>query len=172
METSIMTEKLARRGTVVRPEYAMDFLSQVLVREVMSTELVTLRASESIREARAWLASHAAGSSHQGYPVLDDDGRLVGVVTRRDLLSDEVEVAMTVRHVVRRQPVVVHGSTTLREAADHMVRAGVGRLPVVDPETAEVVGILSRSDLLAAHERRLRAAQHRSEPRFERKIPA
>jgi H+/Cl- antiporter ClcA/CBS domain-containing protein len=176
METSIMTEKLARRGTVVRPEYAMDFLSQVLVREVMATEVVTLAASESIREARAWLASHVAGSSHQGYPVLESGGRLLGVVTRRDLLSDEVDVAMTVGQAVTRLPVVVHESTTLREAADHMVRSGVGRLPVVEPGTGEVVGIISRSDLLAAHERRLRAAQHRARPRFEarraRKVPA
>jgi CBS domain-containing protein len=117
-----------------------------------------------------------AGSSHQGYPVVDGDGRLLGVVTRRDLLSDEADAAMTVGQSVKRLPVVVHESTTLREAADHMVRSGVGRLPVVDPGTGEVMGIISRSDLLAAHERRLRAAQHRSRPRFEarraRKVPA
>jgi len=47
----------------------------------------------------------------------------------------------------------------LREAADHMVRSGVGRLPVVSREAPRVVtGIVSRSDLLSAHEDRLDAA--------------
>jgi CIC family chloride channel protein len=51
---------------------------------------------------------------------------------------------------------VVEGHHSLREAADLMVQARVGRLPVVAEDgSGKVVGILSRSDLLAAHERRL-----------------
>jgi H+/Cl- antiporter ClcA/predicted transcriptional regulator len=171
METSIMTEKLARRGTMVRPEYAMDFLSQVLVRDVMSSDVVTLPADQGIRETRAWLASRVEGSSHQGFPVVDATGRLLGVVTRRDLLAEDIDAGMKMGEMLRRTPVVVHGSNTLREAADHMVRSGVGRLPVVDSERGALIGIVSRSDLLAAHEHRLRAAQHRSRPRYEARRP-
>jgi len=46
--------------------------------------------------------------------------------------------------------------STLREAADHMVREGVGRLPVVSREhPRKVTGMLTRSDLLSAHKPRL-----------------
>ena len=171
METSIMTEKLARRGTMVRPEYAMDFLSQVLVRDVMSSDVVTLPADQGIRETRSWLASRVEGSSHQGFPVIDAAGRLLGVVTRRDLLAEDIDAGMRMGEMLRRSPVVAHESNTLREAADHMVRSGVGRLPVVDSERGTLVGIISRSDLLAAHEHRLHAAQHRSRPRYEARRP-
>ena len=54
-------------------------------------------------------------------------------------------------------------TATARQAADHMVRERVGRLPVVDRESPrKVIGIISRSDLLAAHEPRL-AAAHEAE---------
>jgi H+/Cl- antiporter ClcA len=157
---SIMTEKLARRGTSIRTEYAMDHLSQVLVRDEMSDVVVTLDAEESVASSRAWLASHAAGATHQGFPVLDAEGQLVGVVTRRDLLDPAHDVVGTVGALVRRPPVVVFDDSTLRDAADQMVVEQVGRLPVVRrDQPRRVVGIVSRSDLLAAHAPRLQAAR-------------
>ena len=161
MRTSIMTEKLARRGAVIRPEYAMDFLAQVVVREVMSTGVVTLSADATAGETRDWLATRAPGTSHQGFPVVDASGALVGVVTRRDLLDPDVSSAALIREVVRRPAAVVYPDSTLRDAADHMVGAGVGRLPVVERESGRMVGILSRSDLLSVHARRLRASSQR-----------
>ena len=56
-------------------------------------------------------------------------------------------------------PAVVYDDNTLREAADHMVREGVGRLPVVTREEPDtMIGIITRSDLLSAHHVRLQAS--------------
>jgi CBS domain-containing protein len=159
MRSSIMTEKLARRGARIRTEYAADYLNQILVRDGSSREVVSLRASDTHAEVRRWLASGASGSSHQGFPVLDNEGQLCGVLTRRDLLDPARAEGTTIGSLVRRPVVVVYDDNTLREAADHMVRAGVGRLPVVSRDAPRtVVGIVSRSDLLSAHEDRLDAA--------------
>ena len=156
---SIMTEKLARRGASVRPEYAVDHLAHVLVRDVGLRSVVTLRAEDDLALVRAWLAAGADGATHQGFPVLDADGRLVGVVTRRDLLDPLHDDGVPLRAVVRRPPVVVYDDNTLRDAADQMVVERVGRLPVVRRGAdREVIGIVSRSDLLAAHAPRLEAA--------------
>jgi len=161
---SIMTEKLARRGASVRPEYAVDHLTHVLVRDVALRAVVTLRADDELALVRAWLAAGADGATHQGFPVLDADGRLVGVVTRRDLLDPVHDDGAPLRTVVRRPPVVVYDDNTLRDAADQMVVERVGRLPVVRRGAdREVIGIVSRSDLLAAHAPRLEAA-HRVRP--------
>src|SRR4051812_22753376 len=86
---SIMTEKLARRGVNVRSEYAVDYLSRILVADVGIREVTTLRADSAVGAARDWLTSAAPGTSHQGFPVMDAE-RLVGVVTRRDLLDPGV----------------------------------------------------------------------------------
>jgi H+/Cl- antiporter ClcA/CBS domain-containing protein len=157
MRTSIMTEKLARRGAVIRPDYSVDYLTQVLVRDVMSTELVTLLATDMIATVRERLSGTDIALTHHGFPVLDANEALRGVITRRDLLAPDLPPDKRIIDAIRRAPVVAHEDNTLREAADHMVRADVGRLPVIDRTTGALVGIITRSDLLEAHDRRLRA---------------
>jgi CBS domain-containing protein len=151
MRHSIMTEKIARRGTRVVSDYVADHLGRVLVSDVVSAPVVVVRAEETLEYVRAWIATHAEGTSHQGFPVVDDDDRLVGVVTRRDLL-DRGATGTTVRTVVRRRPVVVFDDSSLRDAVDQMARENVGRLPVVArDEPDRVIGIVTRSDVIAAH---------------------
>ncbi|HEX8539296.1 MAG TPA: chloride channel protein, partial [Cystobacter sp.] len=158
MRHSIMTEKLARRGARVPTEYAADVLANTLVREQGLRPVVTLRAEDTVAAVRVWLAGGAAGTRHQGFPVVDGAGRLLGVITRRELMEEAVD-SRPVGALIGRPPAVVFEDSTLREAADHMVREGVGRLPVVKRDAPwTLVGILTRSDLLAAHHRRLQEA--------------
>jgi CBS domain-containing protein len=156
MRNTIMTEKIARRGVRVPGEYAADFLDQVTAGAGASKPVVTLKAGDSLTAVREWLEGHGPGSTHQGFPVVDENGELVGVVTRRDLLSRDAAAEASVRDLVRRPPAAVFEDSSLREAADHMVQEGVGRLPVVSRAAPRIpVGIVTRSDLLAAHRRRL-----------------
>lgn len=158
---SIMTEKLARRGANIRAEYSVDYLSHVMVRDEMSRHVVSLRADETVGAALAWLTSRGAGTTHQGFPVVGPAGELIGVVTRRDLHDARTE-GRPLREIIKRPPVVVFDTSTLRDAADQMVLEQVGRLPVVSrDDPRRVIGIVSRSDLLAAHAPRLTAARER-----------
>jgi CIC family chloride channel protein len=156
MRTTIMTEKIARRGVHVPDEYVADFLDQLLARDCASRPVVTLKTDDTVDAVRAWIASGAPGTQHQGFPVLDGDAQLVGVVTRRDLFGADVTGSARVRDVIKRPPVVAYEVSTLREAADLMVEMNIGRLPVVScAAPRHVVGMLTRSDLLSAHKRRL-----------------
>ena len=164
MRESIMTEKISRRGVRVPTDYEADFLDQVLVRDACSRPVVSLRADQSLETARAWIASHTPGSGHQGFPVVDASGRLRGVLTRRNLLDPETAGSRPLAELLTRPPAAVFEDSTLREAADHMVREDVGRLPVVTRDAPEtLVGFITRGDLLAAHRRRL-AATHDADP--------
>jgi H+/Cl- antiporter ClcA len=169
MRHSIMTEKIARRGARVVSEYTADFLDRVLVSEVASRSVVVLQAEDTCDQVRAWITSGAPGATHQGFPVVDADGRLVGVVTRRDLLGEGAERVPgehPVREIVRRKPAVVFDDASVREAGDHMASEHVGRLPIVSrQDPTHVVGIVTRSDLLSVHVRRL-DAERRGEPRY------
>ncbi|HMH86225.1 MAG TPA: chloride channel protein [Gemmatimonadaceae bacterium] len=160
---SLLTEKLARREGSVRTEYSVDHLAHVLVRQAATQEVVSIRAGQTVADARRWLRAETTGnggpSTHQGFPVLDEESLLIGVVTRREILDPANSDDNRVGDVVKRPPAVVYDDSTLRDAADHMVLEGVGRLPVVSRENPRlVVGIISRSDLLAAHAPRLSAA--------------
>ncbi|HSP13116.1 MAG TPA: chloride channel protein [Thermoanaerobaculia bacterium] len=156
MRNTIMTEKLARRGVRVPAEYAADYLDQIQVADACSEDVVYLRADQTLDEVRHWVAEKRSQTSHQGFPVLDLEGNLLGVITRRDFLNTDRAGSMKVGDLIARPPAVVFLDNSLREAADHMVREEIGRLPVVSRENPrKVVGIITRSDLLKAHEKRL-----------------
>jgi chloride channel protein, CIC family len=110
--------------------------------------VVTLRDDQRIGEV------HALVPTHQGFPVADREGRLLGVVTRRDFIDREPYTR--VGDLISRPPSVVFPDMSLRDAADHMVRENAGRLPVVERgDPTRVAGMLTRSDLLSAHTQRL-----------------
>jgi CBS domain-containing protein len=152
-----MTEKIARRGVRVPTEYAADYLEQVLVRDACSRDVVSLRTSDALGDIRREINSGRAEYQHQGFPVVDDGGRVRGVITRRSLLDPSQPNMRRIGEMLVRAPVLVHEHHSLREAADHMVAENIGRLVVVGVDAPHpLVGILTRGDLLSAHGRRLK----------------
>lgn len=160
MRNTIMTEKIVRRGVRVPTEYEADFFAQVLVREVLTKDLITLRADQTIGEVREWMHSHTREASHQGYPVLDELSVLHSVITRKQIMDPAHDPRAAIATLATKPPVVVYQDNTLRDAADHMVRHDIGRLPVIDRNTSKLVGIVTRSDLLSAHSKRLSETDH------------
>lgn len=167
MRHSIMTEKIARRGSRVPSDYGADHLEQVLVRDVGLRPVVTLAADRTLASVRAWMHSHAPGSTHQGFPVIAAGGSLIGVVTRRDIFDPARGDERILRELVAHPPIVIHEDDSLRDAADLMVLEKIGRLPVVTRAAPHrLVGIITRSDLLEAHAPRLEDA-HEAEQSLE-----
>ena len=111
-------------------------------------------AMEQVLLNESCIPVHDITATHQGFPIVDAAGRLVGVLTRRDFMDRAPDTPL--RALIRRPPSVVFDDMLLRDAADHMVREDVGRLPVVDrDDPSRLVGIITRSDLLKVHARRL-----------------
>jgi CBS domain-containing protein len=156
MKRSILTEKVARRGYHVVREYSVSPLARFQVEDVMERDVPSIpaetRAVEIVR--RLLLHDPVFGRRHS-WPLLDADGRFVGILTRGDLLeafnrdeNDEV----TLIEVGPRDPVVTHPDEQLEDAFDLMTRSGVGRLPVVDrDDPGRLVGMLSRGSLATAY---------------------
>ena len=160
MRNTIMTEKIARRGVRVPSEYAADYLDRITVGAACAREVYSLRASQTLAEVRRWLGEGLPEAQHQGFPVVDDDGQVQGVLTRRSLLDPQWHYTLTVGELISRPPVLVKESHSLREAADHMVAQEVGRLIVVSHDAPyKLVGIITRGDILSAHAKRLHEAR-------------
>ncbi len=163
MRNTIMTEKISRRGVRVPDEYTADYLNQVTVGKVCARDVVNFKTSDELGDIRGWLNSGRPETRHQGYPVVDDTGRIRGVVTRRNLLDPDLPQIRRLGDILKREPITVFETHTLREAADHMVANGVGRLIVVGhAEPHPVIGIVTRGDILRAHAPRLREATESS----------
>jgi H+/Cl- antiporter ClcA len=156
MRSTIMTEKIERRGIRVPSEYAADFLEQVQVGKVCTREVRALKTSDELGEVRKWLNSGRVRAKHQGYPVVDDAGRVRGVVTRRDLLDPDRAGLTRIGDMLTRGPIVVFEDHNLRDASDLMVTENVGRVIVVPrDDPTRMVGFLTRSDVMAANSRRI-----------------
>ena len=84
---------------------------------------------------------------HQGYPVVDPAGKILGVMTMRELAAAEragVPGDRILSTLIRLPPVTVHGRHTLREALVKMAEARVGRLLVVaEDESAGACSVSS-----------------------------
>lgn len=107
---------------------------------VMTDDVVRVGHGASSEEIGALLERHRIG----GLPVVDEDDKVVGVITGTDLMADE---AASARQLMSRPAVTVRPQDTIVDAARRMDRHGVERLPVVDEED-RLIGIVTRRDLL------------------------
>jgi CIC family chloride channel protein len=151
MRRSILTEKIARRGRHILQEYSVDPLDMVQTRDLMTPDPATLPGSMSIAAAAAFFADEA---QHRSYPVIDDDGRLLGLVSLTDALKWQVGAStgdlILSETLSDASLLVAYPELTIGIVADLMVASGIGRVPVVEQVSRKVVGILTRQDLLKA----------------------
>ncbi|WP_245800453.1 chloride channel protein [Thiomonas intermedia] len=156
MRQTIMTEKISRRGLHVPDTYQADPLTQARVSDYASLKPVTLLATQSVAEVRAWLDTRAPGSHHQGYAVVDANGAALGVITRKSLYGADIDATQQLGSLVRGSAVCVNMETTLAEAILKLSAHDIGRLPVIAGDgSGRVVGMLTRSDILALWRERL-----------------
>ena len=155
MRRSILTEKIARRGRHILQEYTVDPLDLMQAEQIMTRAPEMLPGILTVRDAAAFFAK---GARHRSYPVVDEGRRLIGLVSRSDALRWQVEGTApdgTLAELLSdaSQPSGMPQDPISR-IADLMVDTGVGRIPIVDPVTQTVIGIVARQDLLkirAAH---------------------
>ena len=149
-QDSLMTEKLRRRGLHIGRHYGVDPFTSVRVREIMTAEVAALDHTATIGDAR----DRFAADGHGAYPIIDT-GRLVGIVTRGDVLrheSDDDDQPL-IDHAAS-QVLTVEAADTAQTALRVMVDEHVEHVPVVDADH-QLVGICTRTDLLKVRRRQL-----------------
>ncbi len=140
------------------------------VRDIMTTGVVAVRADTSYREMTAMFRQHRVS----GFPVVDDDGKVTGVVSETDLLAvaaadpdsggqpaprgwlqhhKQLTIGEATAGALMTHPAVTVGPDELVRTAARLMRSlRLPRLPVVDRDR-HVVGIISRSDVLSVFRR-------------------
>jgi CIC family chloride channel protein len=148
---SIYTRKLARRGVDVFGAEP-DLTDAIAVREAMATDFTPMPQSASVPELLAMFARGDAAS----IPILDRRGALIGIVSRSDAEDAVLQASSdaTAGDIMTPDPVTCSADESLTLALQRLTSRDVAALPVVDPdETGCVVGMLRRSDIIAAYDR-------------------
>lgn len=149
LRDSLMTEKLTRRGLHVESDFEADVLASASVGDVMTSQVDTLPATVTIREARARIDS----GGHGAYPLVDNTGRCVAIIARQDLLEAGGPGTQPALEHASRDMVTVGPGDSLRTALRRMLEEDVGHLPVLSGD--RLVGMCTRTDILRARQRRI-----------------
>ncbi|HEX3888125.1 MAG TPA: chloride channel protein [Phenylobacterium sp.] len=161
LKRSILTEKIARRGQHITREYGVDPYELTRVAEVMVEEVDTLPSDLPISDAIDVLAQ----GQHRIYPVVDSDGRPIGLVSRADALLWGIEGGhggeVLGERISDASLPVAHPDDVVGRAADLMIATDQGRIPVTDRRTGVLVGLVTRKDLLQVRADVKRSETHR-----------
>jgi H+/Cl- antiporter ClcA/CBS domain-containing protein len=167
LRRSILTEKVARRGHHIFREYAVDPFETMRVEEIMASPVQTVGADLPVGDAVAFFTDPVSPALHRSYPVVDDKGAVLGLVSRADALkwtSQGWPSGATVGDQVSDAPILsAFDDEPAGRLADRMADANIGRAPVLRRKDGALVGIVARRDLL-----RVRAMAVRSEAKRER----
>jgi CIC family chloride channel protein len=150
-QESIYTLKLSRRGIRLERGHDIDVMQAVQVGEVMTRNVDVVTSNMNLLE----LSEEFQRTAHHGFPVLDENGDLFGVVTLQDLrnaLSRPNAEKLTVADIATRSVLTAFPDEPVWAALKRLGTRDVGRLPVVDRRNPRrLVGSIRRNDIVRAY---------------------
>jgi CIC family chloride channel protein len=151
---SIYTLKLARRGIHLQSGRDLDVMETVRVSEVMVTKPVTVSTDLPVEK----LADEFLRTGRHGFPVVNQDGSLFGVVSledyRRATNGEQSAIEqLFVRDIATRDIVIVYSDETVGTALRRMSPRDISRLPVVARDNPRhLIGVVRRNDIVRAYD--------------------
>jgi CIC family chloride channel protein len=151
---TIYTLKLLRRGIDVEQEEMSDVMRTITVKEAMTRDFptvpTTMRVDQLLNEFRK--------TGHHGFPVVDKEGYLAGVVTQTDverhLGTSTGKSQQTVGDIATTSPFVAYPDQTLDRVLG-ATEEEYGRIPVVSrDDTRRLLGVLRRHDIIRTYRRK------------------
>jgi CIC family chloride channel protein len=151
---SIYTIKLVKRGIRFEQGRDLDIMQSVQIREVMNRKPISVYKNLSLAE----LYRKFQETNFLGFPVLDENDTLWGIVSLQDLESTLTESTLHLREakvedLATVDPLTVYADEPIWAAIQKMAPRDLSRLPVVSrAEKGKLLGLISRSDILRAYD--------------------
>jgi len=150
---SIYTLKLVRKGIKLFRGRDMDVMASVNVEDVMDRDFEVVHQDSPVGE----LVSLLERTGRHGFPVVDDQNKLVGIVSLTDIRRQLTEGAplemLKVKDIATTSPTIIYPDDTLRHVLQRMAPRDLSRLPVVKrDDNRTLVGIIRRSNIIRGYE--------------------
>src|SRR5882724_8918515 len=168
LRRSILTEKVARRGYHITREYSVDPLMLMRVGEVMDQRIPTIPSTMKVTELSDLIARRDPEiSRRQGTFIVDETGKLSGIITRGDViraLESPEDNKKTVLDAGSSDLILAYPDELLDDAVSKMLRHNIGRLTVVERSNPRIaIGYLGRASVMTARLKRMEE-EHQREP--------
>jgi CIC family chloride channel protein len=148
---SIYTLKVRRMGINLGRREESALMRRITVGEVMSPDFPTVSPEMPVAELTHMLAE----TGHHGFPVVDEEGHLCGVVTLTDIqaaMSRGEGAQLTVGDIATKKVIVAYPDQSVHDALAQFGGRDVGRIPVVDRnEPTKLLGVLRRHDIVRSY---------------------
>lgn len=117
------------------------------VKDLMKTNVLTIQPDMTVTEAGKLMSEKRVGS----LVVVNNKGKIVGILTERDILTDIVAKGeelrdILVKNIMSKHVITIKPEKTIEEASKLMVKKKIKKLPVV--ENGKIVGIITASDIV------------------------
>ena len=116
----------------------------MIARDIMTSNVYTIRPEASAQDAAQLLSQKRIS----GLPVVNPDGRIIGIVTEADIISKVNREGLLVADIMSHEVIAVEEETSVSEIASLLANRRIKRVPVV--EKGMLVGIVSRADIVHA----------------------
>jgi len=154
-------KRLRRKGLSIPPiDHALTFLqretsimSDTRVEDIMTREVMTVHPQISVSQLLDIMTRH----HHMGYPVVNEEGELIGIVTFEDVMkvSKDRRSEVLVDRIAEKKLITAHPNDSVLEAFDKMSENEIGRLLIVDPDNpARLREVITRTDIVHALRKR------------------
>ena len=116
----------------------------MIASDIMTRKVATIHPEASVQEAAQLLDQKRIS----GAPVVDPDGKIIGIITEADIISKVDREGLRVADIMSHNVIAVDQETPVGEIAALLTERKIKRVPVV--ENGKLVGIVSRADIVHA----------------------
>ncbi len=152
MRSTIMTEKIARRGIATPDSYVPDILTTFNVSQVLKEDVHVLSRANTIGDTRKFI-DNTKDAAYSAFAIVDEEGKLAGVLSIQNIFSSKHLDSTTLRSLLHHHPITVQEDDILQSAVNKMIAHNVDILPVMSKKNSdELVGVLTYRDVLEVYE--------------------
>jgi CBS domain-containing protein len=162
MRSTIMTEKIRRRGIRMPENYRPDLLELKSVGDIMSDvkeSVLTISHETTIREIREYLVKDGF-HYNKNFILVMRDKFVAGFLHKRILLESDFDPELVAKYAMNQKLYTVYKDNPLDLALEFMLKTKQEILPVLDRKDQHLIGVITESDILKAFEKRFVEDRH------------
>ena len=153
-EYSIYTKQLIERGDYIPHDKDKQLLSGIKLKKVIEKDLISIKPYKKLND----LVKVVRKSKRNIFPVVDDDGRLVGIITLDDIrnimFDEEARKETVISAIMRDPPAFISSKSSMQSVMNTFEMSGAWNLPVIDD--GKYVGFVSKSRIFNTYRTKLK----------------